>query len=617
MIRTSIIIIAALFVIIIFISLSSVYGLEGYHPSISIYRIQKDPAPFQGVEIAAVVKDRYGQTRNPVLSYSLDQGESWNNRIVMRLIDGVPSNGTYLGIIPGQNENTSMIYKVYVNDNLNYSDVSTQEKYNVSRDITNPNMTSIGLPTQPTVGDPVKVTTKIWDDGSSVKNVTLYYSTNSIPKNNTIKMNQIGSGLRYIKENEINRSHRVFEGLIPAFGENTTVKFYLEGYDYAGNKGIDLGQYTVKRADQPAIHVTIKVLDLDIHNLKARAEINVVGHVHNRNYIPFIEGINSDKNGPEDRFVITLENRTSPFTENPGPFTSSLVHDITTYSSLLSDDALSSSDIFFSNTKNNTAIVKNLTLFGDPSRFPFDKYYLNLTFAIPFEDPRIEYDYEIATSPKISWNSSINPVEATTTPRSEFYNNFFPNAMNTKSYNPNSLGLMNFRLDFTRNYSISAIIVPLLAIFYLLGAIFILDSTSEQLGSRLAITLSIFAFVFTISPILDHIKPLTANIPTVADFLITTLIIATIAFSVGSVISCSSVIKNRYQSRKVWIDRSIFIFIAIVIIYTSFSNYPDISIWLVPVILFGLGYGLILNLFGIKINKPLKIRLHREEEKSG
>jgi hypothetical protein len=40
-----------------------------------------------------------------------------------------------------------------------------------------------------------------------------------------------------------------------------------------------------------------------------------------------------------------------------------------------------------------------------------------------------------------------------------------------------------------------------------------------------------------------------------------------------------------------------------------FSNYPmDITIWLVPVILFGLGYGLILRILGVKITKPIFAR---------
>jgi hypothetical protein len=45
--------------------------------------------------VAAKVIDRIGQIQNATLMYSKDEGNS-----KMRLIDGVPSNGTYTGTIP-------------------------------------------------------------------------------------------------------------------------------------------------------------------------------------------------------------------------------------------------------------------------------------------------------------------------------------------------------------------------------------------------------------------------------------------------------------------------------------------------------------------------------------
>ena len=45
---------------------------------------------------------------------------------------------------------------------------------------------------------------------------------------------------------------------------------------------------------------------------------------------------------------------------------------------------------------------------------------------------------------------------------------------------------------FQRNYTILILVVPLLAIFYLLGAIFIFDNSMDQIGNRLTLTLGIY-----------------------------------------------------------------------------------------------------------------------------
>ena len=63
-----------------------------------------------------------------------------------------------------------------------------------------------------------------------------------------------------------------------------------------------------------------------------------------------------------------------------------------------------------------------------------------------------------------------------------------------KDYNST---FMDINMKFTRNYnSIGAIIAPIIGIFYLLGAIFIL--AENQLGNRLTLALSVFALIFTL-----------------------------------------------------------------------------------------------------------------------
>jgi hypothetical protein len=273
-----------------------------------------------------------------------------------------------------------------------------------------------------------------------------------------------------------------------------------------------------------------------------------------------------------------------------------------------------------------------LALLGEPIRFPFDKYQLNLVLAIPFRNitmqdvsgsfssgvnsswiPSIAYSLVDSHNIGIQSNfSTINPIS-----KSEQYIFPWSSAINdtTSGRTASNFTFVNLNTSFQRNNTIAAIIIPLFAIFYLLGAIFILGRTFEQLAIRVAITLSIFAFLFTFTPIINSIKPLTSNnIPTIADFLVTIIIVATIVFTVSSVVgSVISISIKDNHSLIAWIDRIAFLIIAVTLIYYG-SSYPlDITVWLLPVILFGLCYGLLLRIFAPHLIEA-KINYQKEEE---
>jgi hypothetical protein len=85
--------------------------------------------------------------------------------------------------------------------------------------------------------------------------------------------------------------------------------------------------------------------------------------------------------------------------------------------------------------------------------------------------------------------------------------------------------------------------------------------------------------------------------------------VATIAFSVSSVISGSPVIRNKFPRGSIWIDRIVFFVVSGIIIwyFSIYQIYPlEITLWIVPVIIFGLGYGLLLRTSGLKIGERLK-----------
>lgn len=105
---------------------------------------------------------------------------------------------------------------------------------------------------------------------------------------------------------------------------------------------------------------------------------------------------------------------------------------------------------------------------------------------------------------------------------SQVYSNRNPSVINNRVINYSSLGtnggnlseylaskpsIWHLEIELARNHSISIVIIPLLAIFYLLGAIFIFEISSDNIGNILALTLGIFALIFTLPEIINSMKP--------------------------------------------------------------------------------------------------------------
>jgi len=108
-------------------------------------------------------------------------------------------------------------------------------------------------------------------------------------------------------------------------------------------------------------------------------------------------------------------------------------------------------------------------------------------------------------------------------------------------------------MDFTRNdFSFWAIIFPILFIFFLLGIICFLEPEDHYLVARIAITLGVFAFVFTFDTILPAVKPdYIKNISTFADFLLKLVLVAAIASTISSVVGYRMVVViERQQADK-------------------------------------------------------------------
>jgi len=579
------------FLVVWFVNFSfPVFASEKYSPTVQATYPSARIQPNTNVTISANVTDKFGTIRNATLSYSVDYGLNWVD-LPMNLTWGDRSNGTYSGVIPSQPENSTTKYRLSIMDDLGYSYTHSgnYSNYDLKEDVKPPVISSVFVKnninpstvSRATVspGQNASVQANVTDDLSGVKNVSLIYSTMTPTKNTSVPMS-LSSG------NFLNGS---YNGQIMAFNAKTIVSYFVKACDYAGNCNKPLShhyKYSVANILPPSIIIgfNTRISNLDPSNLTAK--IKITGDIQNAKSVnqslvlgKNIEGIGLD------------------------------IHNFTT----------STGHFYIPLNSSNEIVAQSIDpLYGDQSRYPFDYYNASLLVAIPIKNLTTKQFSE--NPPQLdrlqgaSWNAMFPEViridKQHQYPVLQGLRNdckeivgmegspYLCPVGSAKDYN---YTFMNVNMKFIRNYnSIGAIIAPIIGIFYLLGAIFIL--TGDQLGNRLTLALSVFALIFTLPQFVKDLKPLTST-PTVADVLIGIIIVAAIGYTVSSVIY--SVIRTR--SRR-FIDRIAFIVIAGIAFYVL-VNYPlDIGLWLIPVVILGLGYGLIIQ--AVRSKKDHKKRIN-------
>jgi hypothetical protein len=642
------------------------YGLEIINEEkvsspeiIKIQKYPKYPTTNSELRIYVSVIDKFGQIVNSTLSYSFDKGNS-HNHIPMELVNGISSNGTYLGIIKPNSknaENTILQYKLYFEDNLGYHHNSGYEQLKFEE----PDLTSPVLWDDPKVSicppekiknlestlisyaddingfnidnncfilyenmsrpeSPLLFYIGIMENNTGVKNATLFYSTD------------LRSTEKYMsKDLIIVRSPSQFNvyyaiGTFPSLNYDANLAYYIETYDFAGNKDTSKN-YTltfINSNPSPGKSIldnettaNLEIKQIDNRNLEVEARIDIeigedtIFSSYDNLFEPrrtsiMVLSVNNNFDG----FVNGFENST--FVDEDNIYLDSSEGIVSTFYPAKASGSLK--------------------LIGDRSLYPFDKYYVNLVIIIPvgnaaLEDGAIindEIKWGVVTldnQVKSSWdgvNSEITTINSNNNAMGmhgldSLYlcdnQMIFDNDESTLSYcgvrSHNDQSFLNVRIDLARNYLISIIVIPLFSIFFLLGAIFIFENSLDNIGNRLTLTFGIFALLFTLPEIIDSMKPQTSA-PTIADSMLSIIIIATIAFTISSIISSSSTIQKWFPKHHTWIDGIVFVIVSIFVI-TYFNKYLLYSQlwWLVPIILFGLGYGLLLRVLGIKINKPL------------
>ena len=144
------------------------------------------------------------------------------------------------------------------------------------------------------------------------------------------------------------------------------------------------------------------------------------------------------------------------------------------------------------------------SLSGDPLTFPLDHYSVDLIIEIPFKHVHIQRDVKGVGTGEL-YKSGWNPPD----PEIASCSNIHSNIMNficdpqTRNDQISNHTFVKIHMDFTRNdFSFWAIIFPIFFIFFLLGIVCFLEPKDDYLVARIAITLGVFAFVFTFDAIL-------------------------------------------------------------------------------------------------------------------
>ena len=198
----------------------------------SVWHSPQHPTQKDTVKVYATVEDVESGIKEVLLYYSIGGPYS---KVQMSDLE----NGTFLGYIPPQKEGTRVKYFVLACDNANNTSFSQVYSYVVC-DTSPPQILEVVLaPRVPSYEDSVRVYTKVFDGASEIGSTFLYY-----------KMGE-GSWLR-VPMKALNATW--FCGDIPPQPYNTTVYYYVEAVDKAGNVAAsEIRNYTVVDEKPPLV----------------------------------------------------------------------------------------------------------------------------------------------------------------------------------------------------------------------------------------------------------------------------------------------------------------------------------------------------------------------------
>jgi hypothetical protein len=455
-----------------------------------VTRTPLDPPPGLSVNVTCLILDEYGLV-NVSLFFSINNVT--HETVKMQIIDGDFYDGTFSYQIPAQSLDTYVEYYVLAADSIGYQVQSSNESYQVSYDNTPPVLLSVtrikplGDPVLP--GESVEIEAVVVDDGSGVKNATLWYGESQDPYNanfTAVAMNRVSGG----------DWNCTYVGVILGYPNGTRILYYVSAADNSNNtvSQNEHTPYIVSSTATSYLTVGIDVLNVDMNNLTATINITVDASLPSQD--------------EPDHILVDIENSYSYQTDNK------------------TIDILADSPIFFQVNSSSTrfsyrgTINWNVHLIGSPNSYPFDSYYLNLTYAVYWSQPnRISAGayfgdfglYNVwGTQPAFQWYNTTNEYPL----------------------------MIGSTLTLTRS---SASVFPLTLLiqvmFFVLGGTMLVDP-SRMLNERITVFLAILVFSAGFFFTLSSVVPFRLGF-TVAELLILSVVVGSGAFTLVSFLSRS------------------------------------------------------------------------------
>jgi hypothetical protein len=506
----------------------------GRHNNLEHDRLPSDPEDPDSQCIYASVRDIYNQNLHGKLSYT-----AFNNintkigTVNMKLINGNLTNGTWMGEIPKQNLNVpyTVHYNAYFKDDLNHSvtesgptgndyNFAIGQGYNVTYRYIEDSMNSKsqGQPQNST-----GFTAIVSDKRTNMPyEVTLHYKLNNDTKSYQWHHKIMNPSIDpetnklYPIENEYDDViHKYYSTHLKLSNHTKVSRFYSTLHDSGGK---DINSTSVTPPPFPKLHyisVRANVWGIDVSNKKA--EMRIILDSPLKRDKPMSSTQRYSVGDPESINLQLKDNNNNSTVNIPGSFPH------LTYI------------IYPEKYRSFHADIGGgiLTLTGNSSSFPYDHYSANLTIKIPLRtnitDDKARYEPSYLTA----WANS-------------------PPWKINSAWDRTGNTFLKIYKDFERNnFYFTTLILPILLVFFLLGIICFLEPEEHYLVARIAITLGVFAFVFTFVDILEHVKPDSIKgITTFADFLLKLVLFAAIASTIGSVMGAAmKKISNKWAEK--------------------------------------------------------------------
>lgn len=452
-------------------------------PQIQILvRTPINPPPSFSVNVTCQILDKYGLT-NVSLLLSINNATQTGTK--MQIVDGDFYNGTFHVEIPSHPVDTYVEYHVLATDSIGYSTESFKQSYRVSYDNTAPTIVAVtrikpsGNPVLST--ESVEIEALIADEDSGVKNATLWFGGTQDP----YEANFSALPMHKVSGDDWNCT---FVGTIPPYPNGSRILYFVSATDNSNNT-LPQNQHTpyyVSEAPSSRLTIIVDVFNVDMNNLTATLNIT-------------FDALLPSLNEP-DSLPINIENKF--------------------------DDTLADSPVYvYVNSSSQRYSYKgtvtwNVHLVGPSNRYPFDSYYLNLTYNVDWSEPdSINFGG--------AWFGDFR------------LRNLWGVAPGSQSYNMTDeyeRPVIVTTLTFTRA---SANVLPLTlliqVLFFVLGGTMLVDPT-EMLNERITVFLAILVFSAGFFFSLNSVVPYRLGF-TVGELLILSVVIGSGAFTLVSFLS--------------------------------------------------------------------------------